>query len=112
MIINSPLENSLTFVLRWDSFWNKDLVEHPGSKVSTWPILVIKILEVENIKYSGVGYQSDSSNIISDIDLIKDNDMYISEVMTIDGNKITIFHKGNYQTICYNKDGDFISLNR
>ena len=110
LVLDSAWDNTATLVIKWDTYWNKDLASYPGDKVDTWPVLLIKVPEVKNINFVDYDDIGGVQRTISDLETRKETECFVSEIMDGYGGKIIITHEGTFKVLCFNIEGELESI--
>jgi hypothetical protein len=109
-LLDSAWENTATVVIQWDAFWNKDLTPYPGDTCSSWPILLIQILDVLRVEYDNYDDIGGVQRTISDLETQTKNGQYVSEIMDVYGGKVLITHMGIFRILCYDVNGTHLNV--
>jgi hypothetical protein len=122
-------------VIRWDTFWTHGRVEHPGPAVDTWPILLIRFPQIDQLllavgtdelSYEGINGAisqpvsatereallsvATGRTTLNDrmIEYLLDPVVYHTIIEGIGWHEVHVFHRGEVEVLCLSQEGQLI----
>ena len=106
VLIDSAWDGYVTIAVRWDTYWNKDILVYPGDRVEAWPFLIIQMEGVSKIEISDLSPIVGIQRAISDIDPEKIEGGYRTRLMDVCGGKIDFTHTEGFRLALFSADGN------
>jgi hypothetical protein len=110
VLIDSAWDGYVMIAVRWDTYWNKDILEYPGDAVARWPFLIIQIEGVSKIEISDFAPIGGIQRTVSDIEPEKIEEQYRTRLMDVYGGKIDFTHTQGFRLALFSADGERLEI--
>jgi len=101
VVIDSAWDGNIVIAVRWDTFWNKDILDYPGDNSADWPYLLIRIDGVSEIRISDFMPIGGTQRAVSDSESEKIDEGYRTRLMDVSGGKIDFLHSGPFRAAAF-----------
>ena len=102
-----------TLAFRFDAFWTDGRVPHPGSMVSEWPVLLVRLRGLQAIRFDGyaeAGAEWAPRTIARASSRASTATNSISEFEDIVGGRVVVEHASRIELLCLDRAGAVVPL--
>ena len=110
VLIDSAVDGYIQVVVRWDTYWNKDILPYPSDDADDWPFLIIRIDGVSKIEISDFDPVATDNRAISDLEPEATPDGFRTRLMDVYGGKIDFDHTGQFRLALFSVTGERLTL--
>jgi len=110
VLIDSAVDGYIQVVVRWDTYWNKDILPYPGDDADDWPFLIVRIDGVSKIEISDFDPVATDSRAISDLEPEKTPEGFRTRLMDVYGGKIDFDHTGQFRLALFSAAGERLTI--
>jgi hypothetical protein len=106
LIVGTSDDGEVLAVIRWDTFWTRGRVPHPGSAIANWPILIIRLPRVEGVRLEGFATTTQTTRTISTASSVgvDEGGIQLTEIRDVEGGRILLEHDAAVEILCLAHD--------
>ena len=113
LVTDPAYEGAAVAVIRWDTFWTDGRVPFPGSVVAEWPILLIRFVRLDGLRFRGLERDIGGiSRTISGAESSVAGDAARTEIADVFEGVVTLDHAPEVVVLCLDREKRLVPIPR